>query len=197
MWFIIVFWVYRKKLSSSLSKFYVNPQKWLLQLVWFWQELLSPPAAVIQGGKTLHDLMAPLTPISGCPALALVFLYLTSFFFFFFFGDWFSLSLCLSTIEGSPWDCIGLWHYHCFTPSSPHVPSLYTLYIHVLVYQHQGPDSACGDCFLDMTCTCNQGCCTANPGPAGYACLPNSYVAIRMGQPTLVNKNKIEKLMAW
>lgn len=121
---------------------------------------------------------------------------LSNILFFFFFGDWVSLSLALSTIEGSPWDCIGLWHYHCFTPSSPHVPSLYTLYIHVLVYQHQGPDSACGDCFLDMTCTCNQGCCTANPGPAGYACLPNSYVAIRMGQTTLVNKNEIEKLMA-
>jgi hypothetical protein len=36
-----------------------------------------------------------------------------------------------------------------------------------------GPSSACGQCFLDETCSCHSSCCAANPGPVGYACLPN------------------------
>ena len=35
------------------------------------------------------------------------------------------------------------------------------------------PDSACGDCFLDGTCTCAKKCCVAREGPPGYACQAN------------------------
>ena len=33
------------------------------------------------------------------------------------------------------------------------------------------PDSACGACFLDRSCTCEKKCCVARSGPPGYACL--------------------------
>ena len=36
------------------------------------------------------------------------------------------------------------------------------------------PDSDCGDCYLDQTCTCTAAkCCAPREGPPGYACLPN------------------------
>jgi hypothetical protein len=35
------------------------------------------------------------------------------------------------------------------------------------------PDPACGDCYLDDSCTCAKKCCAPREGPPGYACLPN------------------------
>ena len=79
--------------------------------------------------------------------------------------------------------CIGLRsptptssHAHTKRTSPAFPPSLRNATVST---QHQGRDPACGDCYVDVTCTCNQGCCTANPGPAGYTCLPNSYVGTR------------------
>jgi hypothetical protein len=34
--------------------------------------------------------------------------------------------------------------------------------------------SDCGQCVGDQTCTCTDMCCTANHGPPGYVCLPNT-----------------------
>lgn len=138
--------------------------------------------------------MAPLTPISGCPALALVFLYLTSFFFFLVIGFLFHLPVYN---RGQP---VGLHWFVALPLFHPLLPpcsfSLYAVYPCSRISTPR-PGQCMRRLLPGYDLHLQSRLLHSKPWSSRLRLLAELVRCHSHGtNHTLVNKNKIEKLMA-